>query len=58
MQWIVYALYEDGSHPLFLHQFPRPDLAVEYFQRLCDAYPSRTFVLVTGHIVSYRYKEV
>lgn len=58
MQWTVYALYEDGTYPLFLRQFSRADLAVDFYQQLCDDYPSRSFVIVTGLIVSYRYKEV
>lgn len=58
MNWVVYALYEDGSYPLFVREFSRLDLAVDFFQWLCDEYSSRTFLLTTGLIVSYRHKEV
>lgn len=57
MNWRVYMLPERGF-PMFMNEFPSRELAVVYYQRLCDSYPSDTFVLVRGLLVSYRYKEV
>ena len=58
MEWTVYALYEDGSYPLFVRQFSRLDLAVDFFQQVCDDYPRRSFLLTSGLILCYRHKEV
>ena len=57
MNWRVYML-PDRGFPMFMNEFPSRELAVDYYQRLCDNYPSDTIVLVRGLVVSYRSKEV
>ena len=48
----------ERGFPMFLDEFSLRESAVSFYQRLCDDYPDRSFLLVRGIVVSYRFKGV